>query len=640
MAEPRLEAGNRISDRYTLVQRIGSGGMADVWLAEDSMLERRVALKFLHDRFAQDNQFIERFRREASAAAGLQHANVVGVYDRGEWEGRHWIAMEYVEGASLKDLISRGLSIGEAVEIVRQVLAGARFAHERGIIHRDLKPQNVLVDADGRARVADFGIARAGVSEITQTGSVLGTAQYLSPEQAQGFDVTASSDLYSVGVILYEALTGQVPFEADSTVAVALKQVSEQPRPPSALNPAVSRALDAVVLRALAKEPGNRFSTADQFLAALDAAEADPEGGGLGDTAAFAPVVGAPTAPTALAPSPPPGEGVVMVEEEPEEERGWLTRKRAIALGVLALLAAAVAVWALTRPETVTVPRVLGESAFEARTTLEEREFEVVLREAEACAPEDIVTEQDPPAGSDAEQGSRVVLTVSQGLQVEVPDTRGLPEAEAARKITQAELNPDTRKQASRNVNAGEVIASEPPAGTEVDCESAVTLVVSKGQILVELPDVLGDSEQSARAELERLGFLVNVETRDADEPEGTVISQDPGPGSTLAKGTEVTIVISTGAGTVIMPDVEGRSADSARQTLAARGLSVSVVEQETDEPSEDERVLDQAPAAGTRLRQGELVEIFVGVFVEPETTTTSTTTTDSTTTTTGPGTP
>src|SRR5215211_863531 len=231
-----LEPNQRVGDRYALVSRLGSGGMADVWLADDEMLGRRVALKFLHERFAQDAQFVERFRREARSAAGLQHPNVVGVYDRGETEGRHWIAMEYVEGASLKDLITRGLTVGEAVEIVRQVLAGAQFAHDRGIIHRDLKPQNVLVDREGRARVVDFGIARAGASEITQTGSVLGTAQYLSPEQAQGLETGGTSDLYSIGVLLYECLTGRVPFEADSPVAVALKQISEPPRHPSELN--------------------------------------------------------------------------------------------------------------------------------------------------------------------------------------------------------------------------------------------------------------------------------------------------------------------------------------------------------------------------------------------------------------------
>jgi serine/threonine protein kinase len=274
-----LQPGQPIGDRYTLVGRLGGGGMADVWLADDNMLGRRVALKFLHERFAQDASFVERFRREAHAAAGLQHPNVVGVYDRGETDGRYWIAMEYVEGASLKDLIARGLTVGESVEIVRQVLAGTKFAHERGIIHRDLKPQNVLVDREGRARVADFGIARAGASEITQTGSVLGTAQYLSPEQAQGHETDARSDLYSIGVLLYECLTGRVPFEADSPVAVALKQISEPPRRPSELNPQIPPALDAVVLQALAKDPANRFQNADQFIAALDAAEVDPSGG-------------------------------------------------------------------------------------------------------------------------------------------------------------------------------------------------------------------------------------------------------------------------------------------------------------------------------------------------------------------------
>ncbi|HEX2127946.1 MAG TPA: protein kinase, partial [Solirubrobacterales bacterium] len=184
-----LEAGQNIGGRYALISKLGSGGMADVWLARDEMLDRRVALKFLHERFAQDASFVERFRREAQSAAGLQHPNVVGVYDRGETEGRYWIAMEYVEGAMLKDLIARGLSVGEAVEIVRQILTGARFAHARGIIHRDLKPQNVLVDPEGRARVTDIGIARAGASEMTETGSIMGTAQYLSPEQAQGHAV-------------------------------------------------------------------------------------------------------------------------------------------------------------------------------------------------------------------------------------------------------------------------------------------------------------------------------------------------------------------------------------------------------------------------------------------------------------------
>ncbi len=592
-----LTSGQRIGDRYTLVGRLGSGGMADVWLAEDSMLDRRVALKFLHERFAQDAQFVERFRREAQAAAGLQHPNVVGVYDRGEAEGRHWIAMEYVEGASLKDLITRGLSVGEAIEITRQILAGARFSHERGIVHRDLKPQNVMVDAQGRARVTDFGIARAGASEITATGSVLGTAQYLSPEQAQGLEVTATSDLYSVGVILYEALTGSVPFDAETPVAVALKQVSEQPRRPSELNPNVSPALDAVVLRALAKDPANRFQSAEEFSRALDEAEANPNAAGA--TAAYAPVV-------------------VTETVSEDEEEGWMTRRKALILLALLLAAAALAAWALTRPEQTEVPDVIGDPVAEARATLERRGFEVTTSGLEACDDPDTVLEQDPRARSEAEQGSAVMLTVSLGQSVRVPPVNGRPLDQARKQLQDANLLVSTTEKASRDVDGGRVISSEPAGGTEVDCQSTVDLVVSKGPNLVTLPDVLGDSQEAAEAELERLGFVVNVDTRDADEPEGTVIGEDPGPGSELLRGDEVTIIVSTGAGSVTVPDVVGQSEDAARNLLQSRGLSVEIVSQETDEQSEDGRVLDQAPTSGARLRQGDFVTIYVGEFVEP----------------------
>ena len=394
-----LERGQGVDDRYTLVGRLGSGGMADVWLADDRMLDRQVALKFLHESFGRDASFVERFRREAQAAAGLAHPNIVGVYDRGETDGRHWIAMEYVEGAALNELIERRLETGEAVEIIRQVLAGASFAHENGVVHRDLKPQNVLIDGEGRARVADFGIARAGVSSITQTGSVLGTTQYLSPEQAQGLEVTAATDIYSVGVMLYEALTGRVPFEAESPVAVALKQVSEQPRPPSELNPKVSPALDAVVLRALAKDPANRFAERARVQPGARRRRVRSHGRGprqhrrvragrrRGDRAAAS-------------------RGATA---------GWITRRRALVLGILGLIAAAIAIWALTRPEQVNVPAVIEQPLPEARALLEDRGFEVSVSTVGDCSPDDTVIEQDPPAGSEVDEGSRVTLTASLG---------------------------------------------------------------------------------------------------------------------------------------------------------------------------------------------------------------------------------
>src|SRR6059058_2756755 len=231
--------GSFVDHRYKVVSRLGSGGMADVYLAEDEQLGRKIALKLLHRRFAEDPDFVERFRREAQAAAGLQHPNVVGVYDRGGYDGTYYIAMEYVPGRTLKQLVREEAPLDpvRAIDLVCEILKAVRFAHRHGVIHRDLKPHNVIVDESDHAKVTDFGIARAGASDMTETGSILGTAQYLSPEQAQGLAVSPSSDLYSIGVILYELLTGAVPFEGETAVAIAFKQVSAQPRPPSELNP-------------------------------------------------------------------------------------------------------------------------------------------------------------------------------------------------------------------------------------------------------------------------------------------------------------------------------------------------------------------------------------------------------------------
>ncbi len=620
----RLEAGQLVSGRYRLIQRVGAGGMAEVWCAEDTMLNRRIALKFLLERFTQDAQFVERFRREASAAAGLQHPNVVGVYDRGEHDGVPYIAMEYVEGASLKDLIARGLSIEEAVEIIRQVLAGARFAHSRGIVHRDLKPQNVLIDAEGRARVADFGIARAGASEITQTGSVLGTAQYLSPEQAQGLAVTAASDIYSIGVMLYEALTGQVPFEGDSAVSVALKQVSERPRPPSQLNPAVPPALDAVVLKALAKDPANRYATADEFLAALDEAEANPYAAS-GTTAAYV-AGGAPEPPAALAAAPLP-------EDLPPPRRRFWTRGRAAALAVLLLLLGAVAAYALTRPDQANVPTVLGRNADLAKAILTRAGFGAAVVTRPNCAPPNTVLEQDPPAGSRADEGSTVTLTVSTGLDVRVPQLAGLPADRAIERLHRKHLRARAVERPSPR-RAGTVIGSDPGPGTSVACDSRVTLLVSRGVRLVAMPDTVGEQVDVARAQLEALGLVVETESRNADEPEGQVIAQTPGPGQQVRRGSRVHLVYSTGAGSIVVPDVVGQQQEAAKATLISRGLEVTIVKQATSDASADGIVLDQSPDPGSRARKGDIVTIVVGRYVKP---TTTTTTTSSTTTTTAP---
>jgi serine/threonine-protein kinase len=618
-----------VAGRYRLLGRLGSGGMADVWCAEDSLLNRRVALKFLHPRFAQDEQFIERFRREASAAAGLQHPNVVGVFDRGSVDGTHYIAMEYVEGASLKDLIERGLSVGEGVEIVRQVLAGVRYAHEHGIVHRDLKPQNVLVDSEGRARVTDFGIARAGASEITQTGSVLGTAQYLSPEQAQGLPVTAASDIYSVGVLLYETLTGRVPFDADSPVTVALKQVSERPRPPSELNPAVSRALDGVVMRALAKDPENRFASAEEFSQALDAAEADPSAAGFGDTASYAAV----SAAAGTEPPPPPPEG-------PPERQGFFTPGRLALLALLLLLlAGAIAFFLLkggSSTPSVVVPTVIGTSEDKATETLTAAGFEVVPRKIpRANTPSGRVIEQDPTAGSKAPEGSTVTITVSAGLgQATVPDVKGMEEATAKRKLQNVGFKVEVDRQHSDRVKEGIVIGTVPPAGTNLEREQTVTLQVSSGPNLVEVPSVVGLDKGAADTQIRDAGLVPHFQNQESTQPKGQVIDQSPGAGSSARRRSTVTVVVSSGIAKVTVPNVVGEASDQAKSDLAAAGLNARVVTQTTDDPNAEDQVLSQSPTAGARLPRGEAVTIFVGKFKETTTTTTTTTTTSSTDTT------
>src|SRR5437588_7353027 len=373
MAE--VTAGTVIDGRYKVLERLGSGGMADVFLAEDDQLGRKVALKLLHRRFSEDPGFVERFRREAQSAAGLQHPNVVSVFDRGAYDGTYYIAMEYLPGRSLKQLIREEAPLDplRAIEITIQMLKAARFAHRHGVIHRDLKPHNVIVDEAEHVKVTDFGIARAGASDMTETGSIMGTAQYLSPEQAQGHAVSAHADLYAIGIVLYELLTGRVPFDGDSPVTIALKQVSELPVPPSAYNPAIPPELDAIVLRALEKDPARRFADAGDMATALEQLRgrlvAVPAGQ---STAAFGAIPEEPTGPTALAgapPPPPPDDelGAIYPEgplpPEPEEDRQRRRRRvMAILAGIaLLLIAGALLAFFLTRGATqVAVPDVVG----------------------------------------------------------------------------------------------------------------------------------------------------------------------------------------------------------------------------------------------------------------------------------------
>jgi len=606
MALPRK--GTVVDERYRLKEKIGSGGMADVWLATDRELDRSVAIKILHDRFAQDKEFVERFRREARSAAGLQHPNVVSIFDRGEFRDTYFIAMEYVDGPQLKQLVKGGMSTEDALNFTRQILNAARFAHRKGIVHRDLKPQNVLIDEDGRARVADFGIARGESSDITGTGSVMGTAQYLSPEQAQGKETTPASDIYSIGVILYEALTGRVPFEGDSAVAVALKQVSEAPRRPSAVNSEVPPALDAVVMRALAKDPEARFKDADAFLKALDAAERSPEKPRPEDTAAFAAV--SPEGERA-------GEDGEPSDEYIEDEERRRRRNRMILLALLVAGVAALVAFAVTRPGQVDVPDVIGQEVGTATERLENEGFDVDIETRSNIAARDTVLEQDPPAGEEAEEGSTVILTVSSGPAiVEIPDVSGLSEREATEQLEDLGLEVEPDFGFSDTVPEDRAIGTEPAAGAQVPTGSTVSLVISRGSNRVEVPGVVGLDAQQALSTLSDSELTGNVVERDDEAPANEVIGQSPGAGQLVKRAAQVTIFVSSGA--ISVPDVVGQLRKTAANTLKKAGFRASIAEQSTDDPAEDGRVLNQFPPGGSRGQRGDTVTISVGVASPP----------------------
>jgi serine/threonine protein kinase len=611
-----VEVGSVVDGRYQVLARIGGGGMADVWLAEDAHLQRRIALKVLHRRFAQDREFVMRFQREAESAAGLQHPNIVSVFDRGEFEGTYYIAMQYIDGPTLKQLIDSGITLEQAVAVIRQVLQAAGYAHRQGIVHRDLKPQNVIVDAEGKAVVTDFGIARAGVSEITQTGSVMGTPHYLSPEQAQGFEVTAVSDLYSVGVMLYEALTGRVPFEGESAVAVAMKQVSQMPQRPSSVQPRVSPALDAVVMRALEKDPGQRFQSADAFIAALDQAMRDPGGAGRGTTsfAALPPVV-----------APVEEEG----EEDPEAARRRRRNRWILAALVAILIGALIGIFASRSTPTTAVPSVEGRSLQRAEEILEQRGFSVsqppikVERQIEAGT----VLEQDPtpsPPGNEAEESCSfltlfcskpaVTLTVSVGPgEGTVPGVAGLSREEATEKLEAAEFEVATENVNSTSVEEGDVVYSEPRAGKAATHGSTVTIFVSAGPKLTKVPVLVNKERRLAVQEIRARGLTPEVGEEESNSPVGQVLSQSPSAGQELEPGSTVQIVVSSGREKKKMPGVVGLERREAVETVRAAGLTPVVEEEETRNEEKIGLVTRQSPSGGKALVPGSEVTLIVG---------------------------
>ena len=624
--------GTLYDGRYRVIRRLGSGGMANVYLAEDEELGRRVAIKVLDEKHANDEQFVERFRREAKNAASLSHPNIVSIYDRGEAEGTYYIAMEYIEGRTLKELIvSRGpLPVERAVSYARQILGAVRFAHRKGIVHRDIKPHNVLVDTDGRLKVTDFGIARAGASQMTEAGSIIGTAQYLSPEQARGAPVDQRSDLYSVGIVLHEMLTGSVPFTGDTPVEIAMKHISAVPEPPSVARPDLPDDLDLVVLRALAKDPRERFQTAEEMDAELgrvaaglsvteataDAATAVLAGSGVSDAA-----------PTAVVrrPTPPPyaPRGGYYYEEPPPPSRRsiwpWLL---AAALVIAALIAGLYAYERiqdeLNANKPVPVPFVEGQEEALAVNNILDRDLEPkVVREFNDTTEEGKVFDQDPESGERIERENIVTIRVSQGKRkVDVPNVTGLNVAEAVARLKDAGLEANPVEIFAPEPE-GTVTGQDPKAGKRVVEDTRVRINVSQGARPIAVPNVIGRSFEDAKGALEGEGFVVKRTDQNSNIDPNTVIDTKPASGTELQRGATVTVIVSKGPKDIAVPNVEGFAEEDARQELEDAGFTVSVSDEPTDDPANDGFVLAQDPTGGNRAQQGATVVIFVGRLSE-----------------------
>jgi serine/threonine protein kinase/beta-lactam-binding protein with PASTA domain len=652
MTTPRL-----LSNRYELGDTLGYGGMSEVHKGRDVRLGRDVAVKVLRADLARDPQFQERFRREAQNAAALNHPAIVAVYDTGETRTEHgplpYIVMEYVDGRTLRDIVkTEGPLPGQrAMEIMADVSAALDFSHRHGIIHRDVKPANVMITRTGAVKVMDFGIARAvhdGQAAVTQTAAVIGTAQYLSPEQARGEAVDARSDVYAAGCVLFELLTGEPPFTGDSPVAVAYQHVREDPKPPSALNPRVNPALDAIVLKAMSKGPANRYQSAAEMRTDLVRV--------LSGQRPLAPMVmtdedrttimsqGRNNAaqqrgrhrPQALADDYDDYDPYEDEEEERRRKRrkGWLIAL----LTVLGVALIAVLVWLISSvlsdeppSDTVAVPDVTGKLVEEARSELLAKGFNPTIKplvceptptnQVGQCGPDSIgkVVDTDPKPGTQMNKEDTITLVVGQqAAKVQVPDLSGKTPEEAAALLTPLGLKLDPaygEEDVDDESLVDKISSQDPAAGTQVDKNTNVKISLGK-QAKTDVPNKVGQDFEAAKADLEELGFTVQRKDQPSDKPQNQVIGQDPA-GGKVTPGSTITLTVSSGedeSDKIEMPDLTGKTPGEARDALQALGWTGRLNEQpgETTDPDEFGKIIEQQQGPGTKIKKDDNVGVIV----------------------------
>ncbi|MBM3465096.1 MAG: Stk1 family PASTA domain-containing Ser/Thr kinase [Armatimonadetes bacterium] len=641
--------GQVLRGRYEVVELIGEGGMARVYRGNDRRLSRPVVLKVLRSDFTSDPEFLERFQREASAAARLAHANIVKVYDVDEEDGVPFMVMEYYAAEDAKQILRREgrLEPRRATQIAISVLDALDYAHSQGIIHRDLKPHNILITDRGEVKITDFGIAKALSSDsLTRTGTMVGSAHYFSPEQAQGQKVGPASDIYSLGIVLYEMISGRVPFTGDNPVTVGLKHVQEEPASLESLGARISPALEDAVMKALQKNPGQRFADAKSFSAALSTALEPGNGASrmapqpvpaAAITTSLDDTVVRPIVPTAQAPRPGPvipptvpsyptldqDPPVVPPSVEPTERgRGGSSTMLMAVIFVLVASLAGLVLYTYDQMQYVQVPDLRGMSQNVARTRLEQAGLRLVVKETQYFenAEPGTVMEQTPAPRTRVRPGDEAIFVVlSKGKQtVQVPSLANMDRNAARRALEDLGLQPRFAEQYSESVPLGQVISQDPVGGAAADLRAHVTVTISKGMPLVSVPALRGQTQDAATATAEKAGLKAVLRSTRPDSviPKGAVVDQKPESGSKIAKGSTVEIILSSGPDSRTVPDLKGLTLGEARARAEAAEFIVAV-EGPDDYP--ESKVVSQDPPAGSDLPKGSRIHVQLQAVATPE---------------------
>jgi beta-lactam-binding protein with PASTA domain/predicted Ser/Thr protein kinase len=639
--------GRVFDNRYEVIRKVGSGGMADVYLAKDRVLGRQVALKVLSARYSSDKEFVERFRREASAAASLNHPNIAQVYDKGQAEGTYYIAMEFLEGRSLKDVIVKYAPLAPdlIVSVARQIVEALRYVHRRDIIHRDIKPQNIIIDNEGRVKVTDFGIARArGVTSLTEVGTSIGTAHYLSPEQAQGLAVEAASDLYSTGVVMYEMATGRLPFDAETSVGIAMQHVHDDPPPPRGVVPSIPENLETVILRAMSKQPTDRYLTAQAMLDDIwRVQEGKPVDTHLSKVGQSTRAYGATGAAAGAgewtaqargsAGQPPRGpiEGEPLPEDYFGQDNGkkknWVLWGAVTAL-LIALIVTAVSIYWWGGPgELAAVPNVVGLSQEKAKADLSDAGFKVATGDPRpsATVAQGLVGDQDPDAGTPMRKGETVNIYLSSGNAAgPLPSVVGMDRVTAVDKLEGLGLKVMVTEEPTDDTSKINYVQRQDPApNTVVQPGQTVTIFVAVPNDMVTVPYLIGSSQTAAETALASIGLVPKVTAVDSTLDGGTVLTQDPVSGTQVQAGAEVTLTVSNRPveNRVSVPPVAqvGMSLSQAENLLKTFHLKWTVEYYETDVYAAG-LVIQQSPVAGTVVPANSTVTLTVAKAPTPTT--------------------